>query len=80
MKIEAGSISTEINLNEPALSSLENSANISMHHQMYREMEDKPVQDFDLLSSIEHNLKMLEDLQARHSFMSREIRYLLKID
>lgn len=47
--------------------------------QAYHELADIPVQEIDLLESVEANLAQLEELQARLRFMVREVKYLMKV-
>ncbi len=47
--------------------------------QTYHEMSDIPVQDVSDLAELEMNLKTLNDLQNRLSFVMREVRYLMKV-
>ncbi|MBX2987066.1 MAG: hypothetical protein KF802_04130 [Bdellovibrionaceae bacterium] len=49
-----------------------------MTHRAYHEMADFPVVETDVMSVLESNMQMLEDLQGRLSFLMRETRYLLK--
>lgn len=45
----------------------------------YHELADVPVREIDLIESVEQNLAHVEDLQARLSFMMREVKYLMKL-
>ena len=45
----------------------------------YHEMAEVPVRKVDLIESVEQNLAHVEDLQARLSFMMREVKYLMKL-
>lgn len=45
----------------------------------YHEMAEVPVREIDLLESVEQNLAHVEELQARLSFMMREVKYLMKL-
>lgn len=45
----------------------------------YHELADVPVREIDLLESVEQNLAHVEELQARLSFMVREVKYLMKL-
>jgi len=45
----------------------------------YHEMADTPVVELDPVNQLHANLEMLSDLQARHSFLMREVRYLMKV-
>lgn len=84
MKLETGIMNKDLISAEQEVSSVQTSEvatklATSFHHEAYHELKDQPVQQMDLLASIESNMKLLEDLQSRQSFMSREIRYLLKL-
>ncbi|MNK07435.1 hypothetical protein D3C87_253490 [compost metagenome] len=48
-------------------------------HKSYHELADFPVVEVDALSQLQNNIMVLEDLQARLSFMMREVRYLMKV-
>lgn len=48
-------------------------------HKSYRELEVQPVIEVDCLAQLHANLEMLSDVQARWSFVMREIRYLMKV-
>lgn len=45
----------------------------------YHELAEVPVRKVDLIESVEQNLAHVEDLQARLSFMMREVKYLMKL-
>lgn len=49
-------------------------------HRSYHELEDSPVVEVDALTELKANLQVLTDLTSRLSFLSREIRYMMKID
>lgn len=49
-------------------------------HQVYNEMSDEPVQDYNELTQLKVNLQTLGDLQNRLTFVLREVRYLMKIN
>jgi hypothetical protein len=54
---------------------------ISMtEHRSYHELEDSPILEVDVLTQLKTNLQVLTDLTSRLSFLSREIRYLMKVD
>lgn len=44
----------------------------------YHEMADFPVVEVDALTQLENNMRMLEDMQSRLSFVMREVRFLMK--
>ncbi|MGZ3745193.1 MAG: hypothetical protein ACXWRE_16005 [Pseudobdellovibrionaceae bacterium] len=75
-------------LNEKAAESLniaeviesELMANSVTEHRSYHELEDSPVLEIDALTELKANLQVLTDLTMRLSFLSREIRYMMKID
>lgn len=48
-------------------------------HKSYRELEVQTVIEVDCLAQLHANLEMLSDVQARWSFVMREIRYLMKV-
>lgn len=48
-------------------------------HQSYHELSDKPVQSVDAILQLHNNLLLLENLQARLSFVMKEVRYLMKV-
>ena len=48
-------------------------------HRSYHEMSDRPVVEMDQLAQLKFQMNLLLDLQARQSFLMREIRYLMKI-
>lgn len=48
-------------------------------HKSYHEMADTPVVEADCLAQLHTNIEMLTDLQARLSFVMREVRYLMKV-
>ncbi|MCX7978775.1 MAG: hypothetical protein N2578_07200 [Bdellovibrionaceae bacterium] len=43
----------------------------------YREWDDRPVVDMDEVAQLQATLALLEEIQARYSFLMREVRYLL---
>lgn len=45
----------------------------------YHELAEIPVRETDLMESVQQNLAHVEELQARLSFMMREVKYLLKL-
>lgn len=45
----------------------------------YHELAEIPVKQIDLLESVEQNLALVEELQARLNFMVREVKYLMKL-
>lgn len=47
--------------------------------QVYRELADQPIAISDPFQELEMNLKTLQDLQLRLSFLGREIRYIVKL-
>lgn len=47
---------------------------------VYREMDDTTVVDVDILSQLEANLSLLENMQKRMSFLMREVGTVLKVD
>lgn len=55
------------------------SSSALLSHVAYNEMADFPVQPTDLLEEVGQNLQHLLDLQLRLRFMTREVRYLLKV-
>ncbi|KHD89317.1 MAG: hypothetical protein OM95_04110 [Bdellovibrio sp. ArHS] len=48
-------------------------------HKSYHELSDTPVVEQDSLNQLHANIEMLADLQARLSFLMREVRYLMKV-
>lgn len=44
----------------------------------YHEMADVPVVQMDALAQLQENLRLVEDMQSRLSFLMREIRYQMK--
>ncbi len=44
----------------------------------YHELSDQPLQEVDLLTQVEQQVDILEDLIHRNSFLMKEVRYLLK--
>ncbi len=46
----------------------------------YHELADQPMVETDLLSEFKTNLKLLEELQGRMSFVMTEVRYILKLN
>lgn len=54
------------------------SSEIPFTHKSYHEMADQPVVEMDVLSQLDANMALLEDLHGRLSFMMREVRYMLK--
>jgi len=45
----------------------------------YHELAEFPVQNVDLVDQLERHVSELGNLQARLSFLNREIRYLMKV-
>ncbi len=45
----------------------------------YHEMADHSLVETDLISEFQTNLKLLEELQGRTSFVMKEVRYILKL-
>ena len=45
----------------------------------YHELADVPVKEINLLDAVDENLQRLDELQARLSFMIREVKYLMKL-
>ncbi|KYG70102.1 hypothetical protein [Bdellovibrio bacteriovorus] len=50
-----------------------------MVHKSYHELADTPVIEKDSLAQLHANIETLTDLQARLSFLMREVRYLMKV-
>lgn len=48
-------------------------------HRAYHEMADLPVVEMDALAQLEMNLRTLEDLQGRLSFLMKDVAGLMKI-
>ncbi|PIS09838.1 MAG: hypothetical protein COT73_12590 [Bdellovibrio sp. CG10_big_fil_rev_8_21_14_0_10_47_8] len=46
---------------------------------IYRELNERPLQEEDLIEQLRGNMEQLQDLQARMKSMTREIRYLMKV-
>ncbi|MCE3009360.1 MAG: hypothetical protein LW875_01950 [Proteobacteria bacterium] len=51
----------------------------SVGQMSYFEMDEVPVREVSLIEQLDTNLSKLENLQAKHQFMMREIRYLMKV-
>lgn len=51
---------------------------VPLTHKSYHEMADHPVVEMDVLSQIDANMALLEDLSGRLSFLMREVRYMMK--
>ncbi len=49
-------------------------------HRSYHEMEDSPILEVNALTQLKTNLQVLTDLTSRLSFLSREIRYMMRVD
>ena len=49
-------------------------------HRSYHEMEDSPILEVDSLTQLRTNLEVLTDLTSRLTFLTREIRYCMKVD
>lgn len=47
-------------------------------HKSYHELSDTTLLETDILTQLKYNVEMLEDLQARFSFVMREVHYLMK--
>jgi hypothetical protein len=58
---------------------LVNEAFSTSDHFVYREMEDSPVQSMNELERLSENIKTLSELNARLSFVMREVQYMLNI-
>lgn len=54
-------------------------SSLSLSHKSYHELADTPVKEVDVLTQLNDNIAVLNDLQNRYSFLMREIRYLLKV-
>lgn len=48
-------------------------------HRAYHEMADLPVVEMDALAQLEMNLRTLEDLQGRLSFLMKDVAGLMKV-
>lgn len=48
-------------------------------HLIYRELEDFPLQNTSEIDRLSENIKTLSELNARLSFVTKEIKYLLNI-
>lgn len=46
---------------------------------VYRELEEIPVQRYDLIDELNVNLRQLEEMQNKLSFVMRDIRSVMKI-
>lgn len=57
-----------------------NSENHGMLVRSYHDLADHPVVETDLLSDFRANIKLLEELQGRMSFVIKEVRYVLKLN
>jgi hypothetical protein len=44
----------------------------------YHEMSDTPVVQMDALAQLHANISLIEEMQARLSFLMREVRYQMK--
>jgi hypothetical protein len=53
---------------------------IMADHRSYHELEDMPVLEVDVLTQFRTNMQVLADLTSRLTFMTREIRYVMKVD
>ncbi|MFN7455103.1 MAG: hypothetical protein ACK5RO_10655 [Pseudobdellovibrionaceae bacterium] len=51
----------------------------SLGQMSYFEMDEVPVREVSLVEQLDSNLSKLEKLQAKHQFLMREIRYLMKV-
>lgn len=71
----------QIDLNDETLNqeSMVSEATFSADHFVYRELEDSPVQSLNELTRLSENIKTLSELNARLSFVMREIHYVLNI-
>lgn len=54
------------------------SSNSLVTEKSYHEMEEQSVQEMDHLTRLQANITMLADMQARLSFVMREVKYLTK--
>ncbi len=57
-----------------------NSENNEIVVRSYHELADRPVVETDLMTDFKANLQLLEELQARMSFVMKEVRYVLKMN
>ena len=57
-----------------------NSENNEIVVRSYHELADRPVVETDLMTDFKANLQLLEELQARMSFVMKEVRYILKMN
>lgn len=72
------------NTNVESESALNNSLTTSspesfVSHKSYHELSDRTLVECDVLSQLAANIETLTDLQARFSFLMREVRYVLKV-
>lgn len=79
MKEQNPAMMSALEISRPLKAELSASLSAPMH-KAYHEMNDVPVVEMDALSALEENVRVLADLQARLSFMNRELRYLLKAE
>lgn len=57
----------------------ENLNHVYAGYPTYQEWADFPVQEKDIVDQVQENLRVLEDLYARTSFVSREVHSVLKV-
>ena len=73
-------LTTATSIEEFLMSQLDLSSEMSSSSTLsYHEMADIPLQKVDLIEQLEGHVLHLHDLQARMTFMNREIRYLMKV-
>ena len=46
---------------------------------VYRELDERPLQESNVIEQLHANMEQLQDLQGRLKSMMREIRYLMKV-
>lgn len=49
-------------------------------HRAYHEMADQTLVETDALTQFQSNIQVLADLTSRLRFLTREIRYVMKVD
>lgn len=76
MKNTNSIVESEISMNNSLTSSSPDSV---VSHKSYHELSDRTVVECDALSQLAANIEILTDLQARFSFLMREVRYVLKV-
>ncbi|MFS4460627.1 hypothetical protein [Bdellovibrio sp. HCB2-146] len=69
-------VESESVLNDSLTSSLPETF---VSHKSYHELSDRTLVECDVLSQLAANIETLSDLQARFSFVMREVRYVLKV-